>query len=437
MQQRKKRVLLYVGNGIDFNIFQSVPYAELYDRYKVYGGNVGNKLYCMAIEKYLRDENIEYDYLRYDEKNNKCFLDGTISLDEVNNNYDMVVMPQANAFGTDDYYVKRLEMWAEGISKIKIPVYVIGIGGQAKNFEGLKELSDAIKLPAQKFINAVYATGGEFSLRGHFTKELFDSWGANTAVVTGCPSMYQNGRQLVISNDKVPEADFKPAINGTIRDLKTKEFQKIFRDYSESVYFDQEEYIRILYDKNYPSEFDINIKNAIQLVRIYSYTAFKLIFEDRLKLYYDIYPRMKYCVDNNCSFSFGTRIHGNIMSMLWGIPALVYAKDSRTRELAEYFNIPVIQSYGKNKSLYDIYCETDYTKFNKEFSTKFDDFEAFMQKCGIVNSIRKDKSVSEWENEIWNKPEIINKEYLNELEKFFEKNRIILQALNSFITLKH
>lgn len=40
-----------------------------------------------------------------------------------------------------------------------------------------------------------------------------------------------------------------------------------------------------------------------------------------------------------------------------------------------------------NTSLYELYLQTDYTKFNETFANRFDTYEAFLQKCGIVERI--------------------------------------------------
>jgi polysaccharide pyruvyl transferase WcaK-like protein len=40
------------------------------------------------------------------------------------------------------------------------------------------------------------------------------------------------------------------------------------------------------------------------------------------------------------NFSFGARLHGNIVAMQCGVPALVVVHDERTRELAECLALP-------------------------------------------------------------------------------------------------
>ena len=60
------------------------------------------------------------------------------------------------------------------------------------------------------------------------------------------------------------------------------------------------------------------------------------------------------------NFACGSRIHGNIMPILMGIPAAICPIDSRTREMAEFFDIPMITEKDlKKKSLYSIYLDTD------------------------------------------------------------------------------
>ena len=66
-------------------------------------------------------------------------------------------------------------------------------------------------------------------------------------------------------------------------------------------------------------------------------------------------------------FSFGTRIHGNIAALMAGTPAVVLAHDSRTLELARYFDIPhrLIGEVPADVDAADLYAEADFTAFNR------------------------------------------------------------------------
>lgn len=79
------------------------------------------------------------------------------------------------------------------------------------------------------------------------------------------------------------------------------------------------------------------------------------------------------------------------MPILSGIPALVKCCDSRTKEMADFFNIPYIDINEKNdkhnKHLYEFYMNMDYSKFKSTFAEKFDNFEKFLKKCGLVEKI--------------------------------------------------
>ena len=63
---------------------------------------------------------------------------------------------------------------------------------KALSKEELPVLAEEIGDSARAFLKAVYRTGGELAVRGYATKEFLDKvMPGNSAVVTGCPSFYQ------------------------------------------------------------------------------------------------------------------------------------------------------------------------------------------------------------------------------------------------------
>lgn len=343
-------------------------------------------MFTTAIDKYLyRSSEIELDYMK-----------SNYGQDYINANYDMIVFPTANIFGT--HYIQGLERYTDFFRKIKIPVYVIGAGIQCNSYDDISDLAAKLKETVGEFISAVYQTGGEFALRGYATKEFLDLIIKNTAVVTGCPSLYQNGRELKVNTEKVEKEKFRVALNGSVKSINATNLKKII-DYV--TYMDQDEFAELLYANNYTYK----ISEAKALWR-YSYSGLRMVSEKRVNLIYDIPVWLKY-MERNFDFSLGTRIHGNIAATLSGIPSLVIPIDARTRELAEFFEIPFQSSFKiRNiEELYELYCSLDYEKFNRNFKNKFDDFEKFMRNHNIVDKIGPFDEYNEMikQNE-WNEP---------------------------------
>ena len=110
---------------------------------------------------------------------------------------------------------------------------------------------------------------------------------------------------------------------------------------------------------------------------------------NRVKLFPDMAIWRKYIQERGFHFSFGSRIHGNIMSILAGIPAVVYACDSRTRDMAEFFDIPMLMPTLSNEKidLFQLYQNVDYSRFNCNIGPRYDEFEEFLQKYGIVKRL--------------------------------------------------
>lgn len=277
--------------------------------------------------------------------------------------------------------------WQRSFLRFKIPVYVIACGVQAGSYDELESLCDSIREPATRFISTIYRTGGEFALRGYFTKEFFDRLGFKSAVVTGCPSLYQMGRNLTVTipKSRKDKADFKPLFNG--------DFPKMWeqmKKYPQSEYSDQHLYYNLLYNRSYVDYSEIEYCDVKKMVKKFGLPAVELLAQNRINLFIDMAEWSRYIRKEGFDLSFGSRIHGSIMAVLSGIPAVIYAADSRTREMAEFFDIPIQLPKNTQKiDAYDLYMNVDYTKFNKSFAKNYDNFEHFLIKNGIVSKINE------------------------------------------------
>ena len=401
-----RKVLLYhKKNDLDRRIFPPTDYNVLWKEYGMLSGNAGNKLFIQACEQYLTKPDIQYSH-----------LEENMTPEYINHNFDTILLPTANIFNQSKSVIRWLEKHTNEFNQYKIPVIALGAGAQANSYDELDDLCSSIKEVAQKFINAVYRTGGQFGLRGYFTQELFNRWGYRDAVVIGCPSFYQKGRSLTIQKKNISRDNFIPSINGELPLLSDKWWQKQFSLFPEAVYIDQNLFYNLLYNKKFHEQNKLSIKKASELSQQFTQFALQLIHEDRVKLFYDVLPWINYFSTKNVSFSIGQRIHGNIAAILGGVPAAVCIHDSRTRELSEFFEIYSCKQPKKSEDIFEIYCESDYTLFNKNYSKKFDNFEKFLYDYGISYDINDNEMFeNKCKKVIWQEPEYVNQAYLEQL----------------------
>ncbi len=366
--------------GGPFDIFRQLDYhtifTELQENYHSTNFNVGNKVWIQGIVSALLTEDNELFFYNPDE-----------TWDVINEKYDRIVYSAANLLNCA--HKELLSTLARLFKNSRIPVYVIAVGAQAKCYDEIHTLSSYLKKEISEFVNSIYQTGGEIACRGYFTKELLDDVCPNSAVVTGCPSLFQNGRDLRVTK-KGEKAN--PILNGKV--LLSKE---VIDAYPECVYIDQDQWLQLSYDESiYTGRSKKSCISDIIYEKGKDNT--ELFLEGRIKVFYDVPEWHKFLCDSSYNFSLGSRIHGSIMSILSGIPAMVCAIDSRTREMAEFFDIPYYLPTDEKVDIQRMYETADYSKFNMRFPEVYDNYNAFLQKCGLVKQVNMDNAF--WKKEM-------------------------------------
>lgn len=363
------RVLIHSNREILDRNLEPVDYTELPILKKKWGGNVGNKLFLTAMDVYCHMDNVEYEYLT-----------NNMTPEYINENFDLILWPLANCFNPSKEIMGYLEGYTERIKKYNIPVLALGAGAQAKSYDDIDDLVDAIKPTAKRFIDAVHATGGIFGLRGYFTGEVFKKLGYVNDLVTGCPSMYQMGRDLQIDKHVIDEKRLRLAINGDAASMRIYRENDIYNKYPNTWFVDQGEYVNLLYDNKRPK---IGVREIRKYMLQCSRMGIEMLADNRIICIYDLPRLAEYLKSLKLDFSFGQRIHGNILCTLMGIPAIVHVHDSRTKELAEFFNIPMYEGKCNRVDVLEAYENAEWGTFNKEFQSKYDQFEKLLMSYGM------------------------------------------------------
>ena len=374
------RVLIWnrVRPGSELDIFHSTDYANLYDHIVTsWNGacqNWGNRLWFQGIYSALDTGENTYE-----------FLPDTIDYERINREYDFIILSMANVFNPE--YAGGMRNYEEVFSHIRIPVYVIACGVQADSYDALDDVIHAVGEDASRFIRSVYQTGGEFALRGYFTKEFFDKLGFHSAVVTGCPSLYQMGPDFCVRTDPEKKDKLRPVFNGRV-----KKYAELMEAFPESVFIDQDECLAPLFDPQYLANPDFRFR--LNFMSKYGIRTARYLSENRIRMFADMNEWRDYLQNNSFNYAFGSRIHGTIMSLLSGIPATIVAGDSRTREMAEFFDIPTCTVPEKHRlteqDVREQYLRIDYSRFNQNFAARFQNYEKFLTDRGIVSHVNCD-----------------------------------------------
>ena len=370
------RILVYryidITNSSDYN-----KMIETFQKkYQGHCPNFGNKVWYQGIISEISTEDNVISY-----------YDPSMSVETINSSFDLLLYPMANIFSVE--YAKALDGISDFISKLKIPVYIISCGAQAKSYDELDTLVDAVGKESKRFIETVYRSGGDFALRVYFTAEFFEKLGFHDLNVVGCPSLFQLGNQLRISDEKVAKEQFKVAVNGSA-DIALP----LMKQYN-SIYYDQDYLFDLLYNKHYYDRHPAGFKNDIQWLKASRFGTYftEMILNNRIRLLADVWDWQHSLQNEGFSFAFGTRIHGSIIAVLSGLPTVIVNLDSRVKEMAELYNIPNIDMneaklYANGtKDLYDLYTHTDYTSFHQTFPQKYQEYNDFLVRCGIVKKI--------------------------------------------------
>lgn len=342
------------GNKKEYSVDEKLKYVGL---------NTGNIVYVGALKnQVLYDKEIWFSESVIEDKNN---LIG--------------IIPCANMIGVYDVCT---EIWGEYIKKWDIPITLIGLGAQStKELNTPKKLVNA--LPKEKIAALKRISGQAISLgiRGEFTAECLELMGIYNYRIIGCPSLYRemkdNFRPIDFPSKKKCVINLLPysALASKILNMgMTNNAKWIMQESSEmpKTFLENKEIeFRHIATRFPDSNISVNVLESYMRANS--------------KIFWDMDEWSAYLQKEKFTFSFGSRFHGNVMSLLNGIPALWITHDSRTQELVDTFSLPYITNKElcliKNIDELIQYC--NYDLFYKKYKIMFNEYLHFLEENEI------------------------------------------------------
>jgi hypothetical protein len=340
-------------------------------RKNLIGENVGNLLFQQASYKLLQTEGTEVVTGR--------LLGGREQAERINDQFDHVVIPLANAFRFS--FQSELDRLSETIESLTVPVTVLGVGAQM-HLDGDTARLGRMRASVSRFMRAVLDRSPSVGVRGEATEQYLQSIGFSQTDVIGCPSLYMNGPGLRV-NKRVEHLNRFSKISLNLTPYVTELgplVEQQMRRYPRLRYAAQHrEALGMLLDGTRLSADTLAEEQRL----LPTHHGHPLIARNRTSFFVDPRPWIKYL--SRFDFSFGTRIHGNIAALLAGTPAHVLAHDSRTLELARFYDIPHTEMHDVTGATdaAELFDASDYSAFNAGLPGRFAHFADYLREQGL------------------------------------------------------
>ena len=302
-----------------------------------YGTNVGNLLFADSTHRLLSVPGTEIVANHFVHERRAFTADEVAA---TNDEYDHFVVPLANALRPE--FTRPLTRLTAFIEQLSIPTTIVGIGAQLS-------LDDLDTAPGDEHVEII-----------------------------GCPSIYLNGPDLTVRDERsTPIADEDP-IAVSMSPLTAPWFETYvdaFADrHPQMTYVGQthHDFAMLQWGRHRQPEMGIDRDH-----RLYA--------EDRTRMFLDSGSWMRFLATQR--FAFGTRIHGNVAAVLAGTPAMVVAHDSRVLELCDYHGLPytMLDSITLETTVDELYQAADFTSFHNRLADGWKRLTAFLDDAGLAN----------------------------------------------------
>ncbi len=334
------------------------------------GNNTGNLVFSQAVYRLLSTDDAELT---------TSGLHKTPPA-KINETYDHVVIPLANAFRPG---YTALESLAATVEQLTVPVTVVGVGAQA-SIDGDYKDHEWVAAATTRFVRAVLDRSPSIGVRGEFTAKFLKDlgFGDEHVKVIGCPSMFMYGPDLAV-HQKVDALTHESPIAFNVSPYVKAMgpiSQYVAEHYPNLVYMSQNiQSLELLLNGTYM----MGENSAMRTSGVPVTLDHQLVRENRIRFFLD--PKAWFEHLSHYDFSFGTRIHGNIAALLGGTPALLLAHDSRTLELGDYHQIPYKQigDVAADADPIRLYEGCDWEPMNRGQAERWDRFSGFLAEHGL------------------------------------------------------
>lgn len=261
----------------------------------------------------------------------------------------VLVVPVANIINPyESVFSKRLRCLLD----VKAQIVLIGVGVQADRYLNTpKKILEAIPKSKIRLLRQIADKSISIGVRGGIAADCLEKMGIHNYKIIGCPSFYSSmlqSKKIVMPSAKLQKVCINVTGGGKndhrILELVLKSglnsrlIMQGVRDMPE-VRYENRNMTKGKLEKSLP-----NIAADVKSVEKY--------WKKNGKIFFGLSEWEKYISEEEFTFSFGTRLHGNMLQFLMGVPSLWIIHDSRTKEIVDLLKLPYITEKKLEKIRY-------------------------------------------------------------------------------------
>ncbi|CAM5772768.1 polysaccharide pyruvyl transferase family protein [Bosea minatitlanensis] len=314
------------------------------------------------------------------------------AIDRLNAEYDYVFLRGSN-------YVHAEMDWAQApdvLRRLRIPVIAFGIGAQAP-VSGKLELSEATKTVLRLIADSTASLG----VRGAYSAEVLNDLGIRNVRIIGCPTAFRNNDpNLAI---RLPPLDRVRKVGVTLRREVSKTYAQDIKRYL-TFHRDLVKAMADRFEVTLMSQGEAEEKKlalgtpeqkaaAMAALRDNAWADNWYLDEQVAGLYQgrmfysDVVAEYERLV-RGLDLVLGYRLHGNLMALANGTPAIYFTYDSRTVEFADTFRIPSVDVFsGQDFRLEEYWDQSRFDRFNAAYAQVYGQMRDFLVENGVDNKM--------------------------------------------------
>lgn len=275
------------------------------------------------------------------------------------------------------------------LKKLNGPIVAIGVGAQAATYKKLKFTEGTLE--AWRIIASKCETIG---VRGAYSAEVFNDIGIKNVRVIGCPSFYRSGQPSIA----IKKIDPASAIVGLTLNrylskdyatnaVKTNRMQRALLDAvarrPQSRLYSQGEREESLAVYSLRQQRAAYVDAILDGYCLKENAACQALLTDRMFAFLDVDEWARDVLEK-VDVMVGFRLHGNVIALHQGIPAVFFTYDSRIRELATLFAAPSIEVEDYRPIDLDrIFSNMDFHAMERAYRGNFAEFFQFLTENGL------------------------------------------------------